>query len=305
LRPEIKRYLDEYGARYTPAALRAALLEVGHDPAEVDAALQEWQSEHAGGAVGEDDRRTFRRWTIWLHLGALVAVFLALTFLNRAQPSGVGNAGFVAGFLGVLLLVGWYVSSLIGRALLPRTGIAVALIVPVISALGLGGSCLAIMGGLPIGQPAQPAQPATTGTMLLVIQPPLSFKGSGPATCQGKPGVTGLSVFAENLGTLNGAVVSVSIDAFQGGGDPNASPVPSGATETVILSVTLFAAKGDAAPQGYLSTPDTRLQVDIAADRLSGNVAFEALGPAVTGDPSAPAGRQPISGSVSWTCSGG
>jgi hypothetical protein len=301
MRPEIKRYLDEYGGRYTSDALRSALLEVGHDPAEVDAALQEWQSEHAGGIVGEEDRRKFGWWTIWLHLGALVAVFVLLILLNGAQASAAANAAIAAVVLAVFLFLGWAISSLIGRTLLPRTGIAVALIVPAISALGLGGTCLAVMGGFSTGQAPQPT---TTGTMDLNIQPPLSFKGSGPATCQGKPGVTGLSVFAENLGLLDGSVVSMSVDAFQGGGDPNA-PLPSGAEQSVNLSITLSGANGDAAPAGYLNTPETRLQVDVAPDGLSGTVVFEGLVPAEMTDPNAPGGREPISGTVSWTCQGG
>jgi hypothetical protein len=300
MRPEIKRYLDENGAQYTSDALRSALLQVGHDPAEVDAALQEWQSEHAGAFVGEESRRRFRRWTIWLHLGALLVVFVLLSLSFGAQPSGLANAALVTGVLGVLLLVGWYLSWLIGRRLLPRTGIAIALIIPLISALGLGGSCLALMGGIS-GGPAP--QPGTVGSMKLHIEPPVSFDGAGGATCFGKQGVAGSSVSAGELGTLDGAIVSVTLEVLAGGGVPDA-PRPSGSGQTVNLMITLYAAKDGSPERGWFVGPDTQISIDTSVDG-PGNVVFKDLMPAETGDPAAPVGAQPISGSVSWTCQGG
>jgi hypothetical protein len=300
MRPEIKRYLDENGARYTSGSLRSALLQVGHDPAEVDAALQEWESERAGAFVGEESRRRFRRWTIWLHLGALVVVFVLVILLDGAQASAVAPAAIAAGVLAVLLFLGWAISSVIGRALLPRTGIAVALIVPVISALGLGGTCLAIMSGSPFGRPAPPT---VSGTMQLTIDPPMSFEGSGAAICQGTPGVS-LSVFAENLGTLDGAIVGVALDTFEQGTEPNA-PRASGTNQDANLSITLSRAPNDPGSQEWFRTSATQLSQNAAADGRSGAIVFQDLGPIETGDPNVPVGGQPISGTVSWTCQGG
>jgi hypothetical protein len=300
MRPEIKRYLDENGARYTSEALRNALLQVGHDPAEVDAALQEWQSEHTGAFVGEETRRRFRRWTIWLHLGALIVVFVLLVILSGAQPSGITNAALVTGILGVVLLVGWYISWLIGRSLLPRTGIAIALIIPLISAIGLGGSCLALVGGI---SPGPASQPGTAGSMKLHLEPPVSFDGAGGATCYGKQGVAGSSVSAGELGTLDGAIVSVTVEVLPGGAAPDAA-LPSGNGQTVNVAITLFGGTKDAPSRGWFIGPETQISTDIAADGLSGNVIFKDLMPAETGDPNAPVG-QPISGSVSWSCQGG
>jgi hypothetical protein len=299
MRPEIKRYLDQNGARYTSDALRSALLQVGHDPAEVDAALQEWESEHAGAYAGEESRRRFRRWTIWLHVGALAVVFVLLLISFGAQPSGAANAALVTGVLGILLLVGWYLSWLIGRRLLPRMGIAIALIIPLISALGLGGSCLALMGGISGGP--QP-QPGTAGSMKLHLEPPVSFDGAGGATCQGKPGVAGSSVSAGELGTLDGAIVSVTVELLPAEGAPDL-PQPSGNGQAVNLSITLYGTKDGAAQRGWFVGPDTQISTDTSIDG-SGNVAFRDLMPAETGDPAAPVGALPISGSVSWTCQG-
>ncbi len=113
-----------------------------------------------------------------------------------------------------------------------------------------------------------------------------------------------MSVFAENLGTLDGAIVSASLDTFEQRGDPNA-PRASGSSQDVNLSITLSRAPDDPGSQGWLRTSDTQLSLDAAADGLSGSIVFQDLGPVETGDPNAPPGGQPISGSVSWICQGG
>lgn len=191
--------------------MRRALLDAGHDPTEVEAALQEWQLEQAAGAPDEQQQRTYRRWTIALHLGALVAVFVVVLLLNGLGSSAVPNALIAAVVLGLFLALGWAVSFLIGRTLLPQTGMAVALIVPLVSAVGLGGTCVSIMSGFPIGRPPPPSW---TGVAKLHIEPPLSFDGSGVATCFGDAR-SGFGVRAENVGTLDGAFVSVSVDPVQ------------------------------------------------------------------------------------------
>jgi hypothetical protein len=144
MKPEIESYLREHGARYTTAALRKRLIDAGHDPAEVDAALQETE---AARAPLLSDRQTFGRWSLWLHVGALVAMVVLVVIFNGAQALGIALIAAVV--LALFLGLGWAVSTLIGRAVLPRTGLAVALIFPLISALGLGGWCLAIMGTFP------------------------------------------------------------------------------------------------------------------------------------------------------------
>lgn len=58
-------------------------------------------------------------------------------------------AVFVAIVLGIALLIGLGISGLIGRALLVR-GMAIALVVPLISALLLGGTCMAMAGPVAI-----------------------------------------------------------------------------------------------------------------------------------------------------------
>jgi hypothetical protein len=144
MKPEIEAYLREHGARYTTEALRSRLVAAGHDPGEVDAALQETEVARAPLL---SDRQTFGRLALWLHVGALVVVVVLVVIINGVQALGLALIAAVV--LALFLALGWAVSSLIGRALLPHTGLVVALIVPVVSALALGGWCLSIMGTFP------------------------------------------------------------------------------------------------------------------------------------------------------------
>ena len=174
MNPAIKRYLDEHGATYTPEALRKGLLDAGYDPAEVDAALAEWTAAGGAGGRGAQARLTFGRWALWLHAAALVAVFVLLIALKG--PAAIGTALLGCAVLAVALVIGWAISSMIGRALLPATGSLVALIVPALSALLLGGTCFALLSSA-IGIP--PRQ----GTVNLEIEAARAFQGSGSANC--------------------------------------------------------------------------------------------------------------------------
>ena len=142
MNPRIRQYLDDHGATYTPEALRKGLLDAGYDPAEVDAAMSGWNAAEAGGRDAQA-RQVFGRWALLLHAGALVAVFVLLVALKGTTAIGLALLGCAV--LGVALVIGWAISSLIGRALLPGTGAVVALIVPAISAILLGGSCFALL----------------------------------------------------------------------------------------------------------------------------------------------------------------
>lgn len=287
---EIKRYLDEHGATYTPEALRQGLLDAGYDAAEIDAALGAWQAERVAAQPDAEDRRTFGRWALWLHVGALVAMVVLLVVLRG--PTAIGLALIAAVVLGIALLIGWVISSSIGRVLLPRTGPMIALIVPAISAIALGGSCFALMYGS-----IQP--PPTVGTVQLEILAPRTFEGSGTASCYIGEGPRGIQVTSEALGTLDGRTVNTYISWYSN--DPN---IPSPA-ESTTLSIILNPRTETGSVESFGTIFSTRLEVDVAADGLTGSVQFEGLA-AEPGE--APEGATPsaspetISGSVSWTC---
>jgi hypothetical protein len=289
--PEIKRYLDEHGATYTPEALRKGLLDAGYDPTEVDSALQAWQAERAGTQPDAEGRRTFSRWALGLHVAAVVAVFVLLVALKGTSSIGLALLGCAV--LSVALLIGWAISSFIGRLLLPGTGAVVALIVPAISALALGGSCFALISSA-IGTPPR------DGTVHLEILEPRAFEGDGSAFCYVASGGAGVEVNSQELGTLDGRTVSVSISWY--GSDSNV-PKPAGGTSMYVM---LNTASPTGRPEFYTTNFSTRFEVDAAADSLSGTIRFEGLGPepmeAPEGQTPPPTTLEPISGLVSWAC---
>ena len=144
MRPEIRQYLEEHGREYTPEATRRALVEAGHDPAEVDAALSEWRDELGRPPTDARTRRSFEMWAAGIHAAVFVLLVLAFTVGGVMGAYGIIAVSIVL----VVLFIGWLISAVIGRRLLPGSGLGVALIAPVVSALLIGGTCLAMTGGL-------------------------------------------------------------------------------------------------------------------------------------------------------------
>jgi hypothetical protein len=271
----IRRYLDENGSTYTTESMRKSLLDAGYAEADVDAALVEWRAARSGS---EADQRTFRRWAVWLHLGALVTMVLVIVYLKGTDNSGSLLLG--AAVLGVALLIGWWLSSLIGRSLLPRTGVTVALIVPLISALLLGGSCIGIMNAM-IGTPP------LHGTVDLEISSPEGFSASAPASCYTYGSGLVSSVVSDPLGEIDGMMVTVSINS-----------APDETAFSLIIEMTNSQPEGY---RGYSNTADTDLQVEASSDGSSGHASFSNL---KVSDGMNPTGEtfEPLSGEVSWTC---
>jgi hypothetical protein len=142
MRPEIEAYLREHGARYTTEALRRQLIAAGYDPADVDTALRESEAARASSVAEiRSLRARFWRWAIGLHVAALLVATVWM-LLGQTSPGYVGLAALVLGFA---LFIGLWISGTIGRALVGK-GLAVALVVPLISALLLGGTCMSMAG---------------------------------------------------------------------------------------------------------------------------------------------------------------
>ena len=284
MKPEIQRYLDEHGATYTREALRQALLDAGHHAAEVDAALKEWEVRPRDAAPSATDRRWFWRWAFGMHLAVLV-IIAAVSMVIGSFFTGTWGLLVI---LGVVLLIGLGVSGMVGRGVLRGSGLMVALIVPAISALLIGGSCLAL-GGYYLLRP-----PPRIGTVELQIDPPLTFEGSGIGQCDNFGGTSSFLVWANDLGRLDGNVVSVSLDA---------STRAAGAGGATSLSITLYPQTETQPPVGYSTIFSTRLELDASADGRSGTLRFEALEPGV-GEvrPGEVPGLEPISGTLTWTC---
>ena len=145
MRPEIDAYLRANGAKYTTKALRQQLIHAGHDPAEVDAALQETEAARAPQLAAISALRS--RFWLWVW-GLNIAALIVATIWAFQGPSPE-YAGAVPIVLGIFLLVGLGIAGLIGRSMLGR-GLGVALIIPIIVVVLLTGTCMAMF-GVPTG----------------------------------------------------------------------------------------------------------------------------------------------------------
>ena len=295
MRPEIQSYLDEQGARYTPEALRQALLDAGHEPAEVDAALREWNARQAADSeTRANERRRFWVLTVGVH----AAVLLAIGALSLAIGSFAALGGLAVGILALVLLGGVAVSGAVGRAVLRGNTLIIALVVPVVSAALIGGSCLAFGGSLLFQRP--PPAP-TSGTLELRILPPTEFLASGVATCQGYRDGLGFNVFVEDLGTLQGGRLQVWIDASGPSGPASPAPV-SVSWDQYSLTISSVPPGENAEPIEYATVPESRVQLRAASDGRSGTIDFQALQPVHGGEAGGPSGLEPISGTITWRC---
>jgi hypothetical protein len=236
------------------------------------------------------ERRRFWRWAFGLH-GAVLVVIGILSLVIGSFAAGSWGLLII---LAVALLIGLGISGLVGRGVVQGSGLIVALVLPAISALLIGGSCLALGGSYLLRAPPR------TGVMELHIEPPLRFDGSGVAHCQESGGTSGFLVWTEELGTLDGKVVNVSFDASTAG-------VAQGQGAVVMnLSINLNPPTDNEPPVAYSAyspTSSNRFELDASPDGRSGTLRFEGLEPALLDRPPGEvSGLEPISGTITWTC---
>jgi hypothetical protein len=284
------RQIDEYirtnRDRYTREAITQQLMDAGHERDAIDAAWDRLTREPgppptAQLANVDDERRKLRRWSFLVYVTVFAAVMLAAV---AVFDTDIGPyAGIVAIVLGFTLLIGWGVSMLIGRALVPHTGLLVALAVPVLAALVVGGSCLAIMQGMS-------GPPDRQGAAQLRLESP-AFEGSGPATCYGDASTRHVSIYATDLGSVGSLAISVSTE-FE---VPNAS----------LAHVAVELASGAEGPGFYYSSAQPgQVDVSTSEDGARGTISFDGLrleegGPA---NPGPEDFGSAITGTFSWSC---
>ena len=285
MRPEIEAYLRDHGATYTTDALRAQLIRAGHDPAEVDAALAETEQARLPQLTSTKGQRS-RFWRLAFLFNVAVLVGVTILTLNSTY------AGLISVVLGIALLIGLAISGSIGRLLLPRSGLLVALILPVVAALLLGGWCFAMMGDTVAIRPV-----STAGTFELHLDPPLDFTGTGTALCDKY--VDQFIVSAHDLGAIDGRLVIVSVGSV--GGHPDGSVLPSHGTREVYVEIDILDETNGSGLVYALRGPELPFPFEATEDGRSGEATFEGL-PTQPSEPSPTDAPESISGTLSWSC---
>ena len=140
--PKMIEYIRENRGKYTDQAIRENLIAAGHDPEKVEAALASLETAQDAPATPNMPGPHYWRWAFAIQLAVLLIV--VLWYSSGSDPHGYVTA--IIPILGIALLLGMAVTGSIGKFLLPRTGLVVALLLPLISAAALGGWCLRIMG---------------------------------------------------------------------------------------------------------------------------------------------------------------
>jgi len=292
--PRIADFIRDNRQRYTREAIRQQLIEAGHDPVEIEATWAALDAPDPDATAGEGFWGRF-----WLFLAGLnIGVFLLVFLLT-----GMWNSSVLAVVFAIALIIGalmaWGTVAATGPAKLGRTtALVIGGVIPLVFALLIGGSCYALAGAIP-----PPPPPAASGVMELHIDPPLSFDGSGRATCQPYSGGDGFSIFGESLGLVDGRMLTASFESFGTAVEPEGGPAPApapGSNANVNLYVSLHPTAEVDPPRDWFIIPESQVEIDAASDVFSGTVIFDGLGTppdAGAGDPG-----DLISGTLSWTC---
>jgi hypothetical protein len=145
---DIDRYLRQYRDRFTRDAMAAKLIEAGHDPAVIEAALARLEAQHV--AAVDDAVRTAdasvagaRRVTraIVLIVYALLALFVV--FSLGIEPGDLASPSNLV-FVVLLVLLGALLSWIIGRAGSTASMVAWSVVAVVLGMpLAFLGACLA------------------------------------------------------------------------------------------------------------------------------------------------------------------
>jgi hypothetical protein len=287
--PKLVDYILANQGRYTREAIREELTKAGHDPAEIDRAWVALTTPDRDATAGPGFWGRFALYLVGANVAILLLVGLLTGMLGGLAAGGVVVLVILAVALAIGALISWGIVAATRPTEMGRTtAIVVGAVVPLVFALLIGGACFALVGGL-----AVPVQPARAGTLELNIEAPLTLDGSGEAQCFGQAGAgSGFSVFGQVTGT-QGELVSLSVDAFPGGG-PGTALIAS-------LYMTFESGSEEQAAGGYASGPQgSELKLDTSPDGLSGTVTFDGLAPSEEGK--SPSGNEPISGSVTWNC---
>lgn len=271
----ITDYILRQRQTYTREAIRESLLRKGHPPDQVDEAFRAVES----GEAPPEAQLSARGWLLYAAYTLLLYVLIvaAAVLLGRLP---LGMAAFVVAIFLVLAIPGVALFGAMSRSLALglASGVILAGLIPLVVIVILGGTCVALLSAF------QPPL-TSTGTMSLRLDPPLAFDGSGPANCQFATDGSGIGVYAQRIGQLDGDVVGASINLFGAG---NSSVSVDVSAPDFTHGVSYFSAQGG------------QFDVDASADWSIGRVEFEDLRSG--GGPDSPPGTEAVSGTVEWEC---
>lgn len=292
--PRIADYIRDNRRRYTKQALTDQLLEAGYSREAIDAtwAILETPDRDATAGPGFWNR-------FWLFLvGANVVVFLAVLLLSGMLSALAGGGGILAAILAIVMAIGALIAWAIVAATHPTTlgrgtALSIGVIVPLVFALLIGGSCYALVGGLGVGGSGEPPR---TGTLDLVLTEPSGVSGSGAATCSAGPGA--FSVYSDDAGRIDGRVVNVSIDVATAPGPEGPAPIQPN------LNIYLLSTGPDQQEISYMTAASSGVSLETDSGPYAGSVEFTDLAPVEGVDPptSPQLGAGPISGTITWQC---
>lgn len=309
----IADFISANRGKYTREAIRQQLIDAGYSPERIDAtwAILDTPDPDEAAVAGEGFWSRFFLFLIGLNVAVFLLVALSTGMLAAGQGGGFALAGVLGVTLGIGALISWGIVAAVGPEKLGRTSATViGGLVPILFALLIGGSCFALVGSI-----GPPPPPPRDGSIELEIDPPTGFTGSGAAFCQIHENGTGFSIFTPegSVGSINGRPLHVSVESFSDHGVPEGpgpapAPAPPGGGTVPNLSIYIFLAprSGTDPAQEWFVSPETRLDIDLAPDGLSGTVTFDGMEPArFEEEPAAPGSElDTISGTVTWSCEG-
>lgn len=272
----IADYVRENRGRYTRQAMIDKLLEAGYSRESIDATLAALDTPDPDSTAGEGFWSRFFPILIGVNVVIFVAVALLSGFLAGPAPAIIGAILLVALAIGAFIAWG-IVAATQPTRLNPRTAIVIGTLIPVFLALMIGGSCYALVSGTGGGGP-----PPTNGSANLTLDPPPPFQGEGPAQCA--PAPDGFSIFADEVGRLDGMPVSVQV---QVGTAP-------GQGDYVTLFIFVVSQAPDQQELSYSSSQNTSLILDPGATAFGGALRFNDL--------ERDGGGESISGILTWQC---
>jgi hypothetical protein len=309
----IADFISANRGKYTREAIRQQLIDAGYGPEAIDAtwAILDTPDPDEAAVAGEAFWGRFALIVIGLNLVVLLLVGLATGMLANLQAYSVVLI-VLAIALAIGALISWAIVAAVGPEKLGRTtAMVIGVVVPLLFALLIGGSCYALIGSL-----GPPPPPPVDGVMDVSLGEPLNFDASGPTMCQAFAEGQGFNVFSQNLGVVDGRELSASVGFFDVVAVPaeGATPAPGiggpggpGIERSVNVALIPTSEAQANEPREWYGGPSTEIEMDAAPDGLSGTVTFTGLEPIEGSGPVEP-GQAPegsLDGTISWTCEGG